>query len=366
MNTILSARSLRGGAVLLAFGASLSHAALIYDSFDRSNGLVTNEYAYYNPSSRYSITSPIWQQTSGSFFINGSDAWSGVPDAVEPNARSTNGTGSAIFRLTTRRNDFKDVAVSFDLLNKNLTHTAATPAAATDGVHVWLRHLGETALYAVSVNRRDNKIVVKKKVSGGTTNGGTYYQIGTYARYYVSYNRWTHVKTTIQTNSNGSVTIAVYINGTRKLVVTDSGMGGAPIRTAGHVGLRGDNCNFKVDNFRVDSLATRSAAPSFVNERETAASGVVVNLTQARVFPNPWRADLHGVAPITFDQLTPDGEVRVFTVAGQAVKHLTVTHGQVTWDRTNESGESVASGLYLYLITNAAAQKFTGKLAIVR
>ena len=90
------------------------------------------------------------------------------------------------------------------------------------------------------------------------------------------------------------------------------------------------------------------------------------NLDSVQIFPNPWRADKHASLPITFDSLATNSTVKIFTLAGHWVKTLPISSSSVTWDLTNHSGNKVASGLYIYLITNDQNQKTTGQIAIIR
>src|SRR5262249_6964749 len=101
-------------AVVCAGVAGGADAPLLGDSF--SSGLVTNEYAYWNPGS--GVDSPRWELTSGTLFSRGGRGWTGIPDAgCDPNVGSSNCTDSAVFRLTSKRYDFCDVTVSFGLIN---------------------------------------------------------------------------------------------------------------------------------------------------------------------------------------------------------------------------------------------------------
>jgi hypothetical protein len=77
--------------------------------------LVTNEYAHWNPQAPASRIANDWDVTSGSLFVHNGVAWSGAPDKATPDATSSNGSGSSVFRMTTRRHDFGDVAVSLNL-----------------------------------------------------------------------------------------------------------------------------------------------------------------------------------------------------------------------------------------------------------
>ena len=226
-----------------------STSALLSDSFAVPDGLITNEYAFWNPGAAGSTTSPTWEMTSGSLFARAGTAWSGVPDSVDPNSTSSNGTNSAIFRLVTRRKDFTNVSVSFRLRRDGLTSTAATPAVAWDGEHIFLRYASETSLYYASFDRRDGTTAIKKKVTGGTSNGGTYYTLasgrGTFAP-----GVFHAVRATVIDNPDGSATIRLWVDGTLVLSATDTGIGGPVIRSGG-VGIRGDNADFSFDDFLV-------------------------------------------------------------------------------------------------------------------
>ena len=93
---------------------------------------------------------------------------------------------------------------------------------------------------------------------------------------------------------------------------------------------------------------------------------VAADLSSVRVFPNPWRADKHSGNSITFDQLSLNSSIKIFTVSGHWIKTLPTSSASVTWDLTNDSGDKVAAGLYVYLVTDDQGQKSTGKVAIIR
>src|SRR5258708_39144373 len=97
----------------LSLAAPSLQATLFSDDFHRPDGLITNEYAFWNSSDPKAVQSPPWQMDSGSFFAKDQAGWTGLPDDKTPDATSSKGTNSAVFRLTTRGSDFGDVAVSF-------------------------------------------------------------------------------------------------------------------------------------------------------------------------------------------------------------------------------------------------------------
>jgi hypothetical protein len=93
---------------------------------------------------------------------------------------------------------------------------------------------------------------------------------------------------------------------------------------------------------------------------------VLADLSAVRVFPNPWRSGKHDGIEVTFDQLTNTADVKVFTISGHLVKDLGNAIGSAKWDLTNEAGDRVASGVYIYSITNNLGQQTRGKLAVIR
>ncbi|WP_345434607.1 hypothetical protein [Actinoallomurus vinaceus] len=244
-----------GAAVAVAAAATLAvlarpRPALFAPRLSGPDRLVTNEFAHWNPRTPGTHVSRDWDVTSGSLFVRRGVAWTGVPDASAPDAGSSRSTGSSVFRMTTRRRDFDDVAVSLRLRNLGLTGAGRAAASEIDGVHVFLRWQSAEKLYVVSLNRRDGLIVVKKKLPGGEANGGTYVTLGQ-APYAVPYGRWQAFRVRIRTSGGGLVTITVVKDGREVLSATDDGGEGAAILTPGAVGLRGDNCDFEFAGFRV-------------------------------------------------------------------------------------------------------------------
>ncbi|GAC1366543.1 MAG: hypothetical protein NVSMB32_10960 [Actinomycetota bacterium] len=219
--------------------------------FSGPDGLVSNEYAHSHPRAPEAVTSPVWDVTSGSLFQQEGAGWTGKPDDATPGPASATGTGSAVFRVITRRSDYSNVAVSFALRMDGLTATPRTPAVPLDGVNVFLRYQSEEFLYVVAVGRRDNTIVVKKKAPGGHSNGGTYYTLGNAVYHDIGLGRWQQVRASIRTLADSSVSIDLSLDGYQLLHVVDAGTGGPPITHPGSVGIRGDNCDFRFRHFSV-------------------------------------------------------------------------------------------------------------------
>lgn len=219
-------------------------------SFAGPDRLVTNEVAHRAPNDPDSQVSPDWDVTSGSLFTRDGAGWTGRPDAASPDAYSSDGTGSSVFRMNSRRRDFRDVAVSLEVRNLGLTNAGRHPPQDLDGVHLFLRWQSQYHFYAVSLNRRDDKIVVKKKLPGGPVNGGEYETLGQVA-YRVPDDVWQSFEVRIENTEQYEVVISVVAEGEQVLTVVDNNTHGPVIDVAGAVGLRGDNCEFEFRQFRV-------------------------------------------------------------------------------------------------------------------
>jgi hypothetical protein len=229
------------------------NSTLFQPTFDRGEKVVTNEFAYWSPHAAAAAISPYWEMTSGSLFADDGSGWTGHIDDVAPDAASRKGTNSSVFRLNTREYTFRDVMVTMQLNLARMVSTPATPRVAWDGVHIFLRYQSQYELYYASVARRDGHVVIKKKCRGGRENGGTYYELGSgeVSGWQFPLDTWQAVGATVRTNSNGSVTIALYRNDKIVTSATDNGVGCAPFRGAGAAGIRGDNTEFRFRDFMI-------------------------------------------------------------------------------------------------------------------
>lgn len=225
---------------------------LFRQDFTGADTLITNQFAASNPTNPTSVVSPDWEVTSGSLFRRSGVGYSGVPDATAPDASSSSSTGSAVLRAHTKRS-FANVAVSMRLRTIDLVSTPATPATNWDGVHMWLRYVDETKLYAINVNRRDNTLRIKKKCPGGSTNRGTYYSLSKAISLPVTFGAWQDVTAVVRTSA-GRVVIDAMVDGELIARSIDDGVGCDPITEAAAVGVRGDNAEFEFDRFSVKRL----------------------------------------------------------------------------------------------------------------
>ena len=226
-------------------------ATKVVDDFDRPNSLVTNEYAYWHRDAPGGVVSPTWIMTSGSLFVRDHVAWTGIPDTASPDPMSIYGTNSNIFRLLTRAEDNGDVTFGFRLRVLRFTSDRTSSADNWDGVHVFVRYQNPALLYYVSVSRRDGTVAIKKKILGGDTNGGTYYTLAT-GTAPLRFGSWEAIRVSSRNNSDGSVTIKLFIDGRLLMTGRDTGAGDSPpITQPGRIGIRGDYAEFEFDDFSV-------------------------------------------------------------------------------------------------------------------
>jgi hypothetical protein len=108
---------------------------------------------------------------------------------------------------------------------------------------------------------------------------------------------------------------------------------------------------FEVSRFEVIRLMTGSSHD---------LAGVIV-------YPNPFRPRSAKDNVLKFIGLTDNVDITIYTLNGDVTwsKHIRFTGGGATWDGRNQEGREVASGLYVYQITNADGQKATGKISII-
>ncbi len=120
-----------------------------------------------------------------------------------------------------------------------------------------------------------------------------------------------------------------------------------------------------------------------IQNKESYSSNYAAVITSVRVSkdlegvivaPNPYKKGISNVNYIIFARLTDEAEINIYTLSGSLIKTLTHTPstasmygpGSCMWNLTNEDGEEVASGLYLWVATNPAGDKKTGRLVIIR
>lgn len=92
---------------------------------------------------------------------------------------------------------------------------------------------------------------------------------------------------------------------------------------------------------------------------------IPLSLESLIVYPNPFRSVKH--TQITFEGLTANASIRIFTLSGELVyEGNTAGWFSWKWNVKNMYGEEVARGIYIYLATDNVGTKRTGKIAIIK
>jgi hypothetical protein len=96
------------------------------------------------------------------------------------------------------------------------------------------------------------------------------------------------------------------------------------------------------------------------------------SVQRSTVYPNPYRPG-SGTAfdrpgGIVFANLALRSQIKIFTLSGELVFETEENDGdgRLEWAAVNHSGEKLASGIYLYIVTGAGGEKKTGKIAIIK
>ncbi|HEX9916951.1 MAG TPA: T9SS type A sorting domain-containing protein [candidate division Zixibacteria bacterium] len=95
--------------------------------------------------------------------------------------------------------------------------------------------------------------------------------------------------------------------------------------------------------------------------------GPALTLANASIFPNPFKP-YQGHTFVTFDGLTTQAKIEVFTIVGERVYTVDETDGdgKVVWNVVNSDGKKLASGVYICRITNDKGEEKFFKLAVIR
>ena len=223
---------------------------MLTERFDGPDALITNEYARYNPNATNAVRSSTWVVTSGSLFRRGQAGSTGPLTAGTPNAQSSNATNSAVFRMVTARDTFENVHLS---LRFRIDRQATSDIHEWDGIHLFLKYRDETELYYATVARRDGLVVIKRKVTGGPSNGGTYETLAQAAGPgVIRPGEWVSVEASL-TETDKGISIAVAIDGSPVVETLDIGEHGKVLGGRGRIGVRGDNTEFSLDDLVVES-----------------------------------------------------------------------------------------------------------------
>ncbi len=248
---------------------------LLHDGFDLANGpndLITNEYAAWRSWDSTAVPSPIWRSDGGSLFSVDTTgpggepiraAYTGALDGSAADKYSQTNTHSNKMRFWTHASGFENVRV--DAWTRPLGWGQGVPSTWGGFKFYLRREQGVTAspFYTAEPYIYDGHVYIQKKCLGDTgggnySSGGTYYLLAGKSGFSVPLGSWHEIAATVQTNSDGSVTIGLYRDGSLVLQAVDRGIrsdgtGCAPLGS-GHVGFRSDFFQYHLEDFKVTAL----------------------------------------------------------------------------------------------------------------
>ena len=239
---------------------------LLDDGFDSANGpndLITNEYAAWHDADASAVRSPNWESDGGSLFSvsapgpDGTTAQVGYTGDLDNEAAdrySDLNTHSDKMRFWTKSSGYGDVRVSAWI--EPLGWGAGVPTT-WGGFKFYLRRekgVTESPFYTAEPYIYDGHVRIQKKCGDGI-----YHVLAEAPAATVPLGSWHQIAASSVTESDGSVTISLYIDGDLILQARDQGTGCPPL-TAGHVGFRSDFFRYYLDDFKVE--AENSEVPS--------------------------------------------------------------------------------------------------------
>lgn len=87
-----------------------------------------------------------------------------------------------------------------------------------------------------------------------------------------------------------------------------------------------------------------------------------------KVYPNPFKL-IRGDRQITFefDGILENINIRIYDISGSLIKEIeNISNKTYNWDVKDKYGKDVASGIYIYIVSDAKEVKKIGKIAIIR
>jgi len=107
------------------------------------------------------------------------------------------------------------------------------------------------------------------------------------------------------------------------------------------------------------------------------SAGPSTDLDNVKVYPNPYKPGSGTIYDnsslgegIVFSNLTANANIKIFNIAGELVAEFNETDGDgmYLWNTRNPNGEKIASGVYIYYVTNPNnnSHKAKGRIVIVR
>jgi hypothetical protein len=119
--------------------------------------------------------------------------------------------------------------------------------------------------------------------------------------------------------------------------------------------------HYRVLNIDGDGNTTQSDDYNFKTFVQTNPGIPIVG----KVYPNPYKLSDTGQITFALNSAT-GGDIKIYTLSGKLVKNIPVASGaaDALWNMTNEAGNRINSGLYVYIMQDSEGNKKTGKIVI--
>ena len=91
----------------------------------------------------------------------------------------------------------------------------------------------------------------------------------------------------------------------------------------------------------------------------------IKSIKDAYAYPCPFKPGL-GHTVIHFSNLTSNVMLRIYNIAGELIFEKSALSGSYDWPVWNNFNEPVASGVYIYFLTDDTKEKKIGKIMIIR
>ncbi|MDD5687375.1 MAG: FG-GAP-like repeat-containing protein [Elusimicrobia bacterium] len=99
-------------------------------------------------------------------------------------------------------------------------------------------------------------------------------------------------------------------------------------------------------------------------------SYVSSDMSNVKVYPNPYNPATAVLGKLKLINLPINSIIKLYSVTGELVRELKETDfgnlGWLEWDGKNDNGDKVGKGVYIYQIQDAAGNKKTGKIGLIK
>ena len=100
---------------------------------------------------------------------------------------------------------------------------------------------------------------------------------------------------------------------------------------------------------------------------------VGANLDSLKAYPNPYNRDTAFTGKFKITEIPVDCDLIIYNIAGEKIKTLNESKmplfpnmGWIEWDGTNEAGEAVSPGVYVYIVKAPGGAKKIGKIGLIK